>query len=123
MIVFAPITRCPSAASAARCASTCTSSARSVSHVNGYPVITSPLGISRWTDMSQITDSGIRATTPYDGLTYWDYNWRKGDGAGLMVDISKFERFYQQGFCGCVYWLRDPTGIDGRRVAIGSAWA
>ena len=78
-------------------------------HEHGFPVITSSLGISRWKDMRQITDSGIGAAAPYDDLTYWDYNWRKGGGAARMVEISKREQFYQQEYCGCVYSLRDAN--------------
>ncbi|MBB5877753.1 epoxyqueuosine reductase QueH [Xanthomonas sp. 3498] len=78
-------------------------------HEHGYAVMTSSLGISRWKDMRQITDSGIRAAAPYPALTYWDYNWRKQGGAARMVEISKRERFYQQEYCGCVYSLRDTN--------------
>ena len=72
----------PSAAPAAPCASTCASSApRSMPHENGFPVITSSLGISRWKNMAQINDCGERAAGRYDGLSYWTYNWRKGGGS------------------------------------------
>ncbi|NVZ64799.1 epoxyqueuosine reductase QueH [Pseudomonas gingeri] len=47
---------------------------------HGFSVISSSLGISRWKDMKQITDSGIRSTRKYPGVTDWDYNWRKSGG-------------------------------------------
>ena len=78
-------------------------------HDNGFPVMTSSLGISRWKDMNQINGSGQRAVAPYDGLEYWEYNWRKGGGASRMIEISKREEFYQQEYCGCVYSLRDTS--------------
>ena len=78
-------------------------------HENGFPVMTSSLGISRWKNMAQINDSGARAAAPYPGLSYWDYNWRKGGGATRMIEISKREEFYQQEYCGCVYSLRDTN--------------
>ncbi|MBB6241587.1 epoxyqueuosine reductase QueH [Rhodanobacter sp. MP1X3] len=78
-------------------------------HEHGFPVITSSLGISRWKNMAQITDSGVRAAAPYSGLVYWDYNWRKGGGSQRMIEISKREHFYQQEYCGCVYSLRDTN--------------
>src|SRR3954466_14085222 len=78
-------------------------------HENGFPVMTSSLGISRWKDMDQINGSGARAVAPYDGLSYWDFNWRKGGGAARMIEISKREEFYQQEYCGCVYSLRDTN--------------
>ena len=78
-------------------------------HEHGFPVMTSSLGISRWKNMAQINESGARAVAPYEGLAYWDYNWRKGGGAARMIDISKREEFYQQEYCGCVYSLRDTN--------------
>ncbi|MCX8963451.1 hypothetical protein EHW66_00010 [Erwinia psidii] len=78
-------------------------------HEHGFPVITSCLGISRWKNMQQINECGIRATAPYPGLTYWDFNWRKNGGSARMIEISKRERFYQQEYCGCVYSLRDSN--------------
>jgi predicted adenine nucleotide alpha hydrolase (AANH) superfamily ATPase len=78
-------------------------------HEHGFPVMTSSLGISRWKNMNQINESGKRAVLPYEGLTYWDFNWRKGGGADRMVEIAKREQFYQQEYCGCVYSLRDTN--------------
>jgi predicted adenine nucleotide alpha hydrolase (AANH) superfamily ATPase len=87
-------------------------------HEHGFPVMTSSLGISRWKDMNQINASGKRAVAAYEGLSYWDYNWRKGGGADRMVEISKREEFYQQEYCGCVYSLRDT---NRRRRNMGRA--
>ncbi|MEY3952138.1 MAG: hypothetical protein RL320_940 [Pseudomonadota bacterium] len=83
---------------------------------HGFSVITSSLGISRWKDMNQINGCGARAAAPYEGLVYWDYNWRKGGGSQRMIEISKREQFYQQEYCGCVYSLRDT---NRHRVAQG----
>lgn len=76
---------------------------------NGFPIITSSLGISRWKNMDQINDCGIRAASHYDGVTYWTYNWRKKGGAARMYEIAKRENFYKQEYCGCVYSLRDTN--------------
>src|SRR6478752_6282891 len=78
-------------------------------HEQGFPVMTSSLGISRWKDMNQINDSGCRAARRYPDLMYWDFNWRKKGGAERMIEISKRENFYQQEYCGCVYSLRDTN--------------
>jgi len=85
-------------------------------HENGFPVITSSLGISRWKDMKQINDCGVRAAAHYPDLLYWEFNWRKGGGSSRMIEISKRERFYQQEYCGCIYSLRDS---NRHRVASG----
>lgn len=87
-------------------------------HEHGFPVMTSSLGISRWKDMNQINGCGARAVAPYEGLAYWDYNWRKGGGSNRMIEISKREAFYQQEYCGCVYSLRD-TNRHRRKMGRG----
>jgi len=78
-------------------------------HEHGFPMITSSLGISRWKNMNQINDCGLRAAARYDGVAYWTYNWRKKGGSARMIEISKDERFYQQEYCGCIYSLRDTN--------------
>lgn len=90
---------------------------------NNFKIITSSLGISRWKDMDQINDCGIRAAKNYDGVNYWTYNWRKAGGAERMYQIAKKEEFYKQEYCGCIFSLRDSN--DWRRkngreeIAIG----
>lgn len=95
-------------------------------HEHGFPVITSSLGISRWKNMEQINECGIRAAAPYENVTYWDYNWRKQGGASRMYDIAKREQFYAQQYCGCIYSLRDSNAwreSQGReKIAIGETW-
>lgn len=76
---------------------------------NDFKVITSSLGISRWKNMDQINDSGLRAAGHYPGISYWTYNWRKNGGANRMYEIAKRENFYKQEYCGCIYSLRDTN--------------
>ncbi len=78
-------------------------------HEHGFPVITSSLGISRWKNMQQINDCGLRAVAPYADVQYWTFNWRKGGGSQRMIEISKREKFYMQEYCGCSYSLRDSN--------------
>ena len=74
-----------------------------------FPVISSTLGISRWKNMDQINDSGVRAASRYPDITYWTFNWRKQGGSQRMIELAKQEAFYQQEYCGCVYSLRDTN--------------
>jgi predicted adenine nucleotide alpha hydrolase (AANH) superfamily ATPase len=76
---------------------------------NGFKIISSSLGISRWKDMEQINDSGVRAAGHYEDITYWTYNWRKAGGAARMYEIAKKEEFYKQEYCGCIFSLRDSN--------------
>ena len=92
-------------------------------HENGFPVISSSLGISRWKDMNQINASGEKAAARYANMVYWTYNWRKNGGSERMYTIAKRENFYQQEYCGCVYSLRDTNHWrkenDRERIKIG----
>jgi len=76
---------------------------------HGFSVISSTLGISRWKDMNQINDCGVRAANHYPGIVYWTYNWRKHGGSQRMIELAREEAFYQQEYCGCVYSLRDTN--------------
>ena len=88
-------------------------------HENGFPVITSSLGISRWKNMEQINGCGTRAAAKFPGVSYWTFNWRKKGGSARMYEIAKREEFYKQEYCGCVYSLRDSNKwrkINDRKV-------
>jgi predicted adenine nucleotide alpha hydrolase (AANH) superfamily ATPase len=90
---------------------------------NNFKVITSSLGISRWKNMDQINDCGIRAAAKFENIEYWTYNWRKNKGSEKMYEIAKTENFYKQEYCGCIYSLRDTNNwrkSKGREeIAIG----
>jgi predicted adenine nucleotide alpha hydrolase (AANH) superfamily ATPase len=90
---------------------------------NGFKIITSSLGISRWKNMEQINGCGHQAASLFEGITYWDYNWRKQGGGARMYEIAKRENFYKQEYCGCIYSLRDTNDwreINGRdKIKIG----
>jgi len=78
-------------------------------HENDYPLFATTLGISRWKDLNQVNEAGLRAAHRYSNLSYWDFNWRKKGGSARMIEISKREKFYQQEYCGCVFSLRDTN--------------
>lgn len=70
---------------------------------HGIQVFTTSLGISRWKNFEQVSESGFQAAKSYKDLIYWSYNWRKGNGSRRMYEIAKRENFYRQAYCGCVY--------------------
>lgn len=78
-------------------------------HENGFPVIATSLGISRWKNQKQVYDCGHRAASRYDNVIFWDFNWRKDGGSARSDRIRKEEGFYKQEYCGCVYSLRDAN--------------
>ena len=76
---------------------------------HGFKIFTSSLGLSRWKNMSQINECGVRAANHYPDIEYWTYNWRKNGGSARMYEIAKKENFYKQEYCGCIYSLRDTN--------------
>jgi len=78
-------------------------------HENDFSLFATTLGISRWKDLDQVNNSGLRAADGYSDLNFWDFNWRKAGGSPRMIEISKREEFYLQEYCGCVYSLRDTN--------------
>jgi len=56
---------------------------------HGFNLMSSSLNISRWKNMQQLNDCGNRSASHYEGITYWDYNWRKNGSAVRMLEISK----------------------------------
>ena len=78
-------------------------------HENNFKIFATTLGISRWKDLEQINNSGLKAAKRYNSLGFWDFNWRKQGGSTRMLEISKKEKFYKQEYCGCVYSLRDTN--------------
>ena len=78
-------------------------------HENNFKIFATTLGISRWKNLEQINNSGLKAAKRYNGLDFWNFNWRKQGGSSRMLEISKKEKFYKQEYCGCVYSLRDTN--------------
>ena len=76
---------------------------------NNFDIFSSTLGISRWKNFDQINKSGIYAASKYPNISYWTFNWRKENGSQRMLDVSKYENFYMQEYCGCIYSLRDTN--------------
>jgi len=72
-------------------------------HENGFPILTSCFGISRWKNMEQVNACGHDAASRYDDVLYWDYNWRKKGGSERKEAIADRENFYRQRYCGCVF--------------------
>ena len=56
---------------------------------NKYDVFATTLGISRWKDLNQINNSGLKAANRYNDLAFWDFDWRKQGGSSRMLEISK----------------------------------
>lgn len=75
-------------------------------HENGYKVITTTLASSRWKSLEQINEAGQFAVEPYDDVTWWDQNWRKGGLSERRAQIIREYGFYNQKYCGCEFSMR-----------------
>lgn len=76
-------------------------------HANGIRVLTTTLASSRWKSLEQINEAGARACGPYDDVTWWDVNWRKGGLQERRVEIIREMDFYNQLYCGCEYSMNN----------------
>ncbi|MDD5586197.1 MAG: epoxyqueuosine reductase QueH [Alphaproteobacteria bacterium] len=85
-------------------------------HENGFDALATSLGMSRWKNLEQVNACGQRAVAPYDGLRFWDNNWRKNGGADRRFVIARREGFYEQKYCGCVYSLRDANARQDKKT-------
>ena len=72
-------------------------------HANGFKVITTTLASSRWKSLEQINAAGQWAVEPFDDVTWWDQNWRKGGLSERRIAIIKEYGFYNQQYCGCEF--------------------
>ena len=75
-------------------------------HEHGFHVITTTLASSRWKSLDQINAAGAYAVEPYDDVTWWDQNWRKGGLSERRIAIIKEYSFYNQQYCGCEFSIR-----------------
>ncbi len=75
-------------------------------HEKGYKVITTTLASSRWKSLEQINEAGQFAVEPYDDVTWWDQNWRKGGLSERRAQIIREYGFYNQKYCGCEFSMR-----------------
>lgn len=72
---------------------------------NGFDVITSVLGISRYKDFGQVAAAGRQAAQEY-GILYDDTNWRKGGLEQERQRLVRETQMYAQDYCGCIYSAR-----------------
>lgn len=75
-------------------------------HAHGYSVVTTTLASSRWKSLEQINEAGAWAVEPFDDVTWWDQNWRKGGLSERRIAIIKEYGFYNQQYCGCEFSMR-----------------
>lgn len=77
--------------------------AAAYAHAHGFRVVTTTLASSRWKSLEQIDRAGRAATAPYDDVTWWARNWRRGGLQERRAAIIREYHFYNQRYCGCEF--------------------
>ena len=81
-------------------------SAAEYAHGHGYRVIATTLASSRWKSLAQINEAGNYAASLYDGIVWWDMNWRRNGLQERRNQLIKEYGFYNQQYCGCEFSFR-----------------
>jgi len=100
---------------------------------NGFSYFTTTNATSRWKDVKQVNDSGLRSAKKFPGVEFLVYNWQTDEMTLRKYKISAQERFYKQEYCGCSYSLRDsnlwrktqgiaPVKIGGETAGLGTRY-
>lgn len=87
-------------------------------HELGIDCFTTTLASSRWKSLDQINAAGLWAASQFEGLTFWDKNWRKGGLQQRRNELLKENGFYNQLYCGCEFSLevaRSMKKVDVRQ--------
>ncbi len=71
----------------------------------GFAVLATTLASSRWKDLEQVNAAGRAAAEPYEGVVFWEQNWRKGGLQERRNALLKEYAFYNQQYCGCEFSL------------------
>lgn len=75
---------------------------------HGFKVLTTTLASSRWKNLDQVNEAGLKACEPWPGLEWWPRNWRKGGLQERRNQIIREQGFYNQNFCGCEFSMSKP---------------
>ena len=70
---------------------------------NHFEYVTSIMSISRNKDAKYLNDTGKNLAKKYNGITYVPFDFKKGNGQDIGVEISKLENIYRQDYCGCEF--------------------
>ena len=78
----------------------------------GFRLFTTTLASSRWKSLQQITEAGKWAAARFEGLEFWEKNWRKGGLSERRKILLAENGFYNQQYCVCEFSFRKPQNND-----------
>ncbi len=64
------------------------------------------LASSRWKSLEQIAQAGQWAAAQFEGVEFWEKNWRKGGLSERRRVLLSENGFYNQQYCGCEFSMR-----------------
>lgn len=70
---------------------------------HGFEKFATTLASSRWKSLEQIAQAGQWAAAQYDGVVFWEKNWRKDGLTERRNVLLKENNFYNQLYCGCEF--------------------
>ena len=80
--------------------------AAQLAYERGISRFATTLASSRWKNLDQIAEAGHWAASQYDGVEFWDKNWRKDGLSERRNELLREFGFYTQRYCGCEFSLR-----------------
>ena len=80
---------------------------------NGYSHFCTTLTVSPHKNALLINRLGEELTRNYEGLTYLPSDFKKRNGFGRSVEISKKHELYRQNYCGCVFSMKQSATYKG----------
>ncbi len=83
-----------------------------VAQENGFHRFATTLASSRWKSLEQIAEAGHWAASQFDGVTFWEKNWRKGGLSERRRVLLAQNGFYNQQYCGCEFSCRRIENQD-----------
>lgn len=76
---------------------------------NDFTLFTTTLASSRWKNLDAIFLAGRYASEQFQGVRFWEQNWRKGGLSERRRQIINEYDFYNQHYCGCEFSFRKTT--------------
>ena len=77
-----------------------------LAHERGIMRFATTLASSRWKSLEQIAEAGHWAAAQFEGVEFWERNWRKDGLSERRRALLKENNFYNQQYCGCEFSVR-----------------
>ena len=74
-----------------------------LAYERGFEKFATSLASSRWKSLEQIAIAGHWAAAHYEGVEFWEKNWRKDGLSQRRQELLKENEFYNQRYCGCEF--------------------